>query len=74
MFKYHLKNIALQCGYCNTISDGKIGHAFGEELKRRYGDGILEELEKENQKHRGKKIEVWELVEMCEKLLNDKTF
>jgi hypothetical protein len=70
LFKYNLKNIALQCASCNQISDGKIGHAFGEELKRRHGDGIFDELDMEDRKYRGKKIEEWELVEMCAKLLN----
>jgi hypothetical protein len=70
IFKYDLRNVALQCAACNYHSDGKIGHTFAEELKRRYGDNILDELNDEDRKHRGKKVEEWQLVEMCAKLLN----
>lgn len=70
IFKYDLRNIALQCASCNYLSDGKIGHTFGEELKRRLGDDVLERIDKDNVANRGKKVEEWELVEMCSKLLN----
>ncbi len=72
IFKYELKNLALQAPNCNRRSDGVVGHGFAKELKRRHGEDILKWIEIENQKHRGEKIEDWVLVEMCEKLLKQK--
>lgn len=68
-FKYERKNLALSCPNCNRLSDGNIGHAFGEELKRRYGEEHLNWIETENLKYRGQKMEVWQIVEATEKLL-----
>lgn len=70
MFKYDLRNLAMQCAGCNGWGGGNIGHAFGEKLKERYGDSILDDLIRENQSHRGQKIEEFAIVEMCAKLLN----
>ena len=67
-FKYELTNLALSCKNCNRLSDGNVGHAFGEELKRRYGKKHLEWIATEDRKHTGEKLEEWLLVEMCEKL------
>ena len=68
-FKYERKNLALSCPNCNRLSDGNIGHAFGEELKRRHGKNHLNWIETENLKYRGQKMEVWQIVEATEKLL-----
>ncbi len=69
IFKYNLLNLGLQSANCNRKSDGKTGHGFALELKRRHGKNILEILAKEDQKHRGEKIEDWVLVELAEDLL-----
>ena len=48
-----------------------VGHAFGQELIRRYGKKHLDWIEKENLEYRGKKLEVPRIVEIVEKLLED---
>lgn len=68
-FKYERKNLALSCSNCNRLSDGIVGHNFGEELKRRHGDKILDWIQSENEKYRGQKMEVWEIVERVTGLL-----
>lgn len=69
-FKYDLTNINGQCNHCNMNSGADIGFCYGQEMKRRYGKNILAWIEKENEKYRGQKMEEWELVAMCEKLLS----
>ena len=61
-FKLERRNLAFSCPFCNQNSGGDVGHAFGEEMKRRYGKKHLEWIEKENEKHRGEKIHDWDLV------------
>lgn len=68
-FKFNPDNIALSCKNCNRNDDGVVGHAFGEELKRRYGKDHLEWIEEENNKFRGKKLETHKIVEEIEKLM-----
>lgn len=68
-FKYELKNLALSCPGCNQNDDGVVGHAFGEELKRRHGPDIIEWINAENEKYRGQKMEVWEIVAKAAELL-----
>lgn len=70
-FKFERKNLALSCKGCNRLDDGVVGHAFGEELKRRYGANHIKWIEEENLKHRGKKIETWEVVDIVAKLRPD---
>lgn len=70
-FKYERKNVALSCKGCNQRDDGVVGYYFGEELKRRHGDHIIEWIEKVNEAYRGQKIETWELVEKTAKLRPD---
>jgi hypothetical protein len=70
-FKYEVSNLALQCKGCNRLSDGTVGTRFGIELQRRYGKSHLDWLEKENEKHRGEKLEEWLLVELTAKLRPD---
>jgi hypothetical protein len=69
MFKYHMGNIGLSCGYCNFVDDGATGHAFGEELKRRYGPGHLDWIEQENLKHAGEQLSDQACVEAAAKIL-----
>lgn len=69
-FKYELTNLALLCKSCNRLSDGVIGHKFGEALKRRYGQDHLAWIEEENKKHHGEKMEEWDLVALAEKIIN----
>lgn len=69
-FKYDLKNLAMQCKSCNKRSDGPVGTGFGEELQRRYGEEHLLWIAQENLKHKGEKMEVWQIVERTELLLN----
>lgn len=68
-FKYERKNLALSCANCNRLSGGEVGYRYSQELKRRYGEDILDWIESENQTHRGEKMEVWVIVERTEALL-----
>lgn len=68
LFKYELKNLALQASNCNRRSDGVVGYGLANYLIHKYGSDHLEWIERENEKYRGKKIEEWELVEMVAKL------
>lgn len=48
IFKFDPVNIHLQSPSGNAWGGQDIGHAFGEELKRRYGPDILEDIERKN--------------------------
>lgn len=67
-FKYERTNLALSCPHCNRVNDGPIGREFGDELMRRYGTNHLEWIAKENEAHRGEKMEEWQIVEKAEPL------
>lgn len=68
-FKFNPDNVALSCKNCNRNDDGVVGHAFGEELKRRYGRDHLDWIEEENLKYKGIKLETHKIVEEVERLL-----
>ena len=51
MFKFDIWNVHLQSARSNAWGGQSIGYSFGEELKRRYGDTFLLELEHENRSH-----------------------
>lgn len=70
-FKYERKNLALSCKNCNRNDDGIVGHAFGEELKRRWGDDVIDWIETENLKYRGQKLETHEIVQRVAELRPD---
>lgn len=70
-FKFQRENLALSCKGCNQRDDGPVGHAFGEELKRRYHKGILEWIESTNQAFKGQKMETWDIVERTAQLRPD---
>lgn len=70
-FKFQRENLALSCKGCNQRDDGVVGHAFGEELKRRHHKNIIEWIEKTNLSFKGQKMEAWEIVERVEKLRPD---
>lgn len=70
-FKFHPDNIALSCKNCNRNDDGVVGHAFGEELIKRYGKRHLVWIEEENAKYRGVKIENWQIIEKVKELRPD---
>lgn len=59
--KFDTTNIALSCPHCNHIDDSYIGHKFGEELKRRNGNKVIERIDKLNNENRGKKMHDWEI-------------
>lgn len=63
MFRFDIWNIHLQSAKSNAWGGQSIGHAFGEELKRRYGEDFLEELKAENRSWLGKKVENYLVVE-----------
>lgn len=70
-FKFERKNLALSCKGCNRNDDGIVGHAFGEELKRRWGEDVIEWIEQENLKYRGQKLETWQIVDKVARLRPD---
>lgn len=51
MFKFDPANIHLQSKISNAWGGQEIGHMFGENLKRRYGDTYLQELTAINNSH-----------------------
>lgn len=67
--KFNMDNIALSCANCNRLDDGEIGHNFGEELKRRLGENILEEIRAFDNSQRGKKMEEHEICLKMENLV-----
>jgi len=73
MFKYHRRNLALQCAPCNANfhKDNVIGARFIDYLRAMYGEDILRWLEKENLKHAGEKVEDWHAVDCVSTLRPD---
>lgn len=51
LFKFDPLNIHLQNKTSNGWGGQEIGHQFGERMKQRYGDDILEKLTRLNQAH-----------------------
>lgn len=51
LFKFDPINIHMQSAKSNMLSSASDGYIFGEELKRRYGQKILEKINKENLAH-----------------------
>ena len=70
-FKFARINLALSCPGCNQNDDGLVGFRFGEELKRRHGDDVIERIEAENLKYRGQKMEEWQIVDKVATLRPD---
>lgn len=72
-FKYHRKNLALQCSTCNGNfhKTNTIGGRFLSYLKLIYGLDIEASLIKENEYYRGAKMEEWQIVEYAAKLRPD---
>ena len=75
LFKFDIWNVHLQSKSSNGWGGQAIGHDFGEELKRRYGDTFLDELKAENRAHIGEKLsndliikEMEEIIELFESL------
>lgn len=67
-FKYERKNLAGQCAYCNHSADGEVSDNLINTLIQRNGPGTKEWIKSENEKHRGEKMEVWEIVAKAEPL------
>lgn len=70
MFKFDIWNIHAQSKKSNAWGGMKDGYYFGEELKRRYGEGFLEELEQENRNHVNEKVENYLVVKEMEDILD----
>lgn len=70
-FKFQRENLALSCKGCNQRDDGVVGHAFGEELKRRHHDHIIEWIEKTNLAFKGQRMNEWEIVDRVAQLRPD---
>lgn len=68
-FKYERKNMAFSCSRCNQNNDGFIAESFKQELKRRYGEDIIEWIDAENKRHMNTKMEKWEIVHRTANLL-----
>lgn len=56
LFKFDIWNIHMQSKKSNAWGGMKDGYYFGEELKRRYGETFLDELEQENRNHTSEKL------------------
>lgn len=74
-FKFDQMNVALQCKGCNIglarKSRADIGHAFGEELNRRYGIGTTDYLREVNKTYVSKKLEDHQCVDYVARLRPD---
>jgi len=68
-FKFNRINLAYQCSNCNRLSDGVVGTNFGETLKKRRGQNILQEIELRNNALHGGKFDNVVLVQMAQDLL-----
>lgn len=70
MFKFDIWNVHMQSKRSNAWGGQSLGHSFGEELKRRYGESIIDELKAENRKHVGEKVDnelvVQEMIDILE--------
>jgi len=64
MTRYDEKNVHCQCRSCNLFKAGNMDE-YTLRLVDKYGDGILEELNKK--KHQIKQFRHWELEELIEK-------
>ena len=69
-FKFDKRNLALQCSNCNRLSDGSIGHNFGETLKKRRGDHILQSIENHKYNLHGGKLENIKLVQLAKEMVD----
>lgn len=63
MFKFDIWNVHMQSKRSNAWGGQSIGYYFGEELKRRYGETFLQELEEENRKHVNEKVDNEKVVQ-----------
>lgn len=68
-FKFNQINLAYQCSNCNRLSDGVTGTSFGETLKKRRGETILERIEFYNNALHGGKLNDIIIVQMAQDLL-----
>ena len=68
-FKFDQINLALQCSNCNRLSDGVTGTNFGETLKKRRGENILEKIEFYNNALHGGKLNDIIIVQMARDLI-----
>lgn len=71
LMKWERKNLLLICPGCNYKDDAITLRRMGEELQRRHGDNVLTWIENSNLGFRGRKIELWEIVENVAKLRPD---
>jgi len=68
-FKYDRMNLSLQCPNCNRLSDGVVGTRFGMTLRKRHGDGHLDNIESKNKSYQGGRFESMKLVDMARELV-----
>jgi len=69
-FKFNRINLSYQCKNCNRLSDGNVGHTFGETLKKRHGENHLKNIEDNNSKLHGGKLDNIKLVEIARHLID----
>lgn len=70
-FKFERKNLLSICAGCNQNDGGLTSIKFSERLKEKYGEDIIDWIETENEKYRGQKMEVWEIVDKVAQLRPD---
>lgn len=68
--KYYTNNILLGCADCNKFGeDGLVGFNFGNELIKRYGYSIIDEIDLVNERNKNEKFNDIILVEMIEETI-----
>lgn len=62
LFKFYVGNVHMQSkssnGWGGKVGSAQTGHQFAEELKRRYGEGHLDMLDRINREHLGEKFTI----------------
>lgn len=69
--KVERRNLGLICQPCNYKDDAITLKKLGEALQYRYGSEVLEWIDAENQRHRGKRMEEWMIVDFVARLRPD---
>lgn len=69
IFKFDERNIHLQSPMSNRLGYADVGHNFGERLKQRYGENILQTLQQDNLKYQGKTFTVSEIKDKMKHII-----
>lgn len=69
-YKFNPENIHLQSANSNHLSSQEDGYNFGEELKRRYGKGILKQIDENNKHFHAQKLTQTRTIELMRDIID----